>query len=348
MRVTARYIDNGFLVCLLFILLSKSLTAQQEPHYTQYVLNQFIINPALAGIENYTDVKISHRHQWVGLQDAPVTTYLTVHGPIGKKDDRVTATSYEIPGENPRGDSYWQQYEAAKPHSGIGLKVINDRTGPLNRFGAYACYSYHIGITAKTSLAAGFEGGIRNLSLNRSKLDFGTTNPVDPAVYSTGDLNSLKPDFGAGLYLYSDTYFLGLSAQQIIPQTVYFSDLQVKSAQSKVIPHFFATGGYRFLLNDDFSALPSIMLKYVSPVPAQIDLNCKVQYRDLVWVGASVRPHDGFAAMVGLNVSNTFNVGYSYDYTTSNLNTVSKGTHEILVGFLVGNRYGDWCPRNVW
>lgn len=337
-------------LALLTVMVSAmlQLAAQQAPHYTQYMLNQFIINPALAGIENYTDVKISHRHQWVGLQDAPVTTYLTIHGPIGKADDRITATSYEMPGENPRGENYWQQYTAAKPHHGIGLKIINDRTGPLSRIGAYAAYAYHIGISAQTSLSAGFEAGVRKLSLNRSKLDFGSANPIDPAVYASGDINSVKPDFGAGIYLYSPDYFIGLSAQQVIPQNVYFSDLQVKATQNKLVPHIFATAGYRFQLNDDFSALPSVMLKMVSPVPAQIDINCKVQYRDLVWAGVSVRPQDGFAGLLGVNVSNTFNVGYSYDYTTSALNTISKGTHEIMVGFLLGNRYGDWCPRNVW
>jgi type IX secretion system PorP/SprF family membrane protein len=351
-----RYSEKKGLLVLLRITLAIFATgsslmearSQQAPHYTQYILNQFIINPAIAGIENYTDVKLSHRHQWVGLQDAPVTTYFTVHAPIGKKDDRTTATSYEMPGENPRGRNFWQDYTAAKPHHGVGLKVINDRTGPLSRFGAYASYSYHVGISARTSLAAGFEAGVRSLGLNRSKLDFGTANPVDPAVYSSGELNSVKPDFGAGLYLYSADYFIGLSAQQIIPQNVYFSDLQVKTVQNRQVPHVFITAGYRFLLNDDFTALPSIMLKYVSPVPAQVDLNLKVQYRDLFWVGATARPNDGFAGMLGLNVSNTLNVGYAYDYTTSALNTVSKGTHEIIIGFLLGNRYGDWCPRNVW
>ena len=75
--------------------------AQQKPHYTQYILNNYIINPAITGIENYTDVKFSHRHQWVGLQDAPVTTYFTIHKAIGKKDDRTSATSFRMPGENP-------------------------------------------------------------------------------------------------------------------------------------------------------------------------------------------------------------------------------------------------------
>ena len=321
--------------------------AQQEPHYTQYIINNYIINPAITGIENYTDVKISHRHQWVGLQDAPVTTYLTIHKPLGKKDDRTTSTSFETPGENPRGRNFWQDYEAAKPHHGIGLKIINDRTGPINRFAGYVSYAYHIGISARTSIAAGFEAGLRNISLDRNKLDFGIANPIDPAVYNSGEINSLKPDFGAGIWVYSADYFIGLSAQQIIPQKIYFSGNTVQQ-QSKLVPHLFATAGSRFFINDDISAIPSIMLKYVQPVPVQFDINTKIQYRDLLWVGAGYRLKDGFAGLVGLNVSNAFNISYSYDYTTSQLNTVSKGTHEIVLGFLLGNKYGDWCPRNVW
>ncbi len=338
---------KSLLICFA-VLVSWLLHAQQAPHYTQYLVNQYIINPALSGIENYTDVKMSHRHQWVGLQDAPVTTYLTIHTPIGKKDDRVTATSFEMPGENPRGRNYWQDYEAAKPHHGIGLKVINDRTGPLNSFAAYASYSYHVGISAKTTLAAGFEAGVRNISLDRTKLDFGAANPQDPAVYNSGEINQLKPDFGAGLYLYSADYFVGLSAQQIIPQTIYFADQLIKTSGSKLIPHLFATAGYRFLLDDDFTALPSVMVKLVQPLPPQLDMNVKIQYRDFLWGGVGYRVKDGFTGVVGINMSNTMNVGYSYDYTTSLLNTVSKGTHEIIIGFLIGNKYGDVCPRNVW
>ncbi len=322
--------------------------AQQQPQYTQYLINNYILNPALTGIENYTDVKISHRHQWVGLQDAPVTTYLTLHTPLGKKDDRTTATSFDMPGENPRGRNYWQDYEAAKPHSGIGLKVINDRTGPLNRFSGYVSYAYHVGITAQTSISAGFEAGVQDVFLNRSKLDFGTANPIDPAVYNSGEINSLKPDFGAGIWVYSADYFIGLSAQQIIPQKIYFSDNTVKQQTSKLVPHIFATAGYRFFIDDDISMIPSFMLKYVQPAPAQLDLNTKFQYRDLLWAGVGYRVKDGFNALVGLNVSNTFNISYAYDYTTSQLNTITKGTHEIVLGFLIGNKYGDWCPRNVW
>jgi type IX secretion system PorP/SprF family membrane protein len=331
---------------LLSICFYMPLLAQQKPHYTQYILNQYILNPALTGIENYTDIKVSHRHQWAGIQDAPVTTYLTLHTPIGKNDYRTSATSFAVPGENPRGKAYWENYTAAEPHHGIGLQVINDRTGPLNQFSAYATYAYHIGISPRTSLAAGFGAGISNLSLNADKLQFQV--PVDPAVYNSGVINKIRPDFMAGLYLYSADYFIGLSAQQLIPQKIMFSDNQVKKEDGRIVPHLFATAGYRFLVDEDFNLIPSILVKYISPLPPQVDINAKLQYRDLLWIGASYRTQDGYAGMVGMNISNTLNVGYAYDYTTSGLNSFSRGTHEIIVGFLLGNKFDDGCPKNVW
>src|ERR1700761_6565856 len=121
--------------------------AQQKPYYTQYILNNYIINPALSGIENYTDVKLSYRNQWAGISGAPTTMYLSVQGPINKQDYRTTATSFEIPGENPRGEAYWQDYTAAQPHSGIGLIAVNDKTGYINRTSVYGTYAYHMGLS---------------------------------------------------------------------------------------------------------------------------------------------------------------------------------------------------------
>lgn len=335
---------------LLFLLIGclfvNLLLAQQRPHYTQYILNQYILNPALTGIENYVDVKLSHRHQWVGIDDAPVTTYASIHAPLGKKDFRTSATSYRVPGENPRGKAYWEDYTAAEPHHGIGLQVINDRT-LINNFSAYATYAYHVGISPRTSLSAGFGAGFTNVSLNTSKLNF-INVPVDPAVYTSGIINKYRPDFNAGLYLYSADFFVGLSAQQIIPQRLEFADNIVRTKNGKTVPHLFATAGYRALIGEDFNLVPSILVKYVQPRQTQFDINAKLQYQDLAWIGASYRYKDGFAGMLGMNVSNIINIGYSYDYTTSTLNTFSKGTHEIIVGFNIGNKYGDWCPKNVW
>lgn len=334
---------------LVFYLLQAK--GQQKPYYTQYILNNYILNPALSGIENYTDLKLSYRKQWTGIEGAPVTSYLSVHTPIGKKDYRTTATSFEVPGENPRGKPYWEDYTAPAPHHGIGLIILNDKTGYITKFSAYATYAYHRALSTKTTLSAGFLGGFSNTSLDRSKIVFGTLDPNDPAIgYDNGELKKLQPEFGAGLWLYSANYFAGVSVLNIIPGKVKFANNNPYSTYFE--PQFIASAGYRIFLSDQVSALPSVMMQYISPFPTQIHANIKVQYLDKLWVGASYRISDqvgGIAAMAGINVSNTFNVGYAYDAsTTSRLRNYSKSTHEIILGFLINNKYGDSCPRNVW
>jgi len=332
----------------LVLLLPLINMAQQRPYYTQYILNNFLINPALAGIENYWDVKTSHRIQWQGVQDAPVTTYLTFQGPL-KKQGYASAnpTSMSAPGDNPRGRAYWQNYQAPERHPGVGFTVINDQTGPLNRFAAYGTYAYHRGIAAQTTLSFGVSAGMTNLTLNTSKLNFGNT-VIDPAVGTSGLINTIKPDISAGLWLYANNYFVGLSAQQIVPQNIAFSDNKVYLTQGKLVPHIFLSAGYRIQVSEDVSLLPSTLLRYISPLPIGMDINAKLMYQDLIWFGGSYRFKEGYAGMVGFNVNNSINIGYSYDFVTSSLNTVSRGTHEILIGFQIGNKYGDWCPKNLW
>ena len=342
---------TAFVVFAVFAMVNAG--AQQRSHYTQYILNNYILNPALTGIENYTDVKVSLRDQWVGLEGAPRTTYLTIHGPIGKKDYKTTATYFNVPGENPRGNAYWENYTASEPHHGVGLTVVNDKTGNFNRFSAALSYAYHLGLSPRTNLAGGFSAGITTVGLNADGKAFFGPDPSDPAVGGAvaGELRKIKPDLSVGLWLYSADYFVGLSAQQVIPQKLAFVDDATFETTGKMIPHIFLTAGYRFLLNEDINMVPSLMVKYVSGAfksGYQGELNVKFQYRDLLWAGGSIRQFDGFAAMAGLNVGNTFNVGYAYDFTRTDLRTTSRGTHEFLIGFLIGNRYGDTCPRNVW
>jgi type IX secretion system PorP/SprF family membrane protein len=329
------------------ISLQGPLHAQQRPHYTQYVLNQYILNPALSGIENYTDVRLSHRRQWVGIQDAPVTTYLTLQTPIGKKDLRTTSTSFSGPSVNPRGRQYWVDYLAAEPHHGVGLQILNDRAGPLSRFSAMATYAYHIGLSARTNLAAGFGAGIERVALDGSRLVFGTTT-IDPALASSAVINRFKPDMSVGLYLYSASFFAGVSVQQFVPENISFANNTIAPVKGRLVPHVFATAGFRFLLGEDFNMVPSVMVKSVSTLPPSVEANLKLQYRDLLWVGGSYRHEDGFAGLLGVNISSSLNIGYAFDYTTSPLNAFTRGTHEVLVGFLIGSRFEEKCPRNVW
>ncbi|MFN9711154.1 MAG: PorP/SprF family type IX secretion system membrane protein, partial [Bacteroidota bacterium] len=168
-------------------------------------------------------------------------------------------------------------------------------------------------------------------------------------IRGSGDIGKTQFDLNAGLLLYSADYFLGLSAQQIVPQPLEFSNNTLSKTKGKRVPHIFGTFGYRFLITEDINMVPSVMVKYISSVPVQADLNLKFQYREFLWAGASYRSQYGFAAMAGIRALRSLLVSYSYDYTTTRLNTVSNGSHEIVIGLMLGNRYNqETCPRNVW
>ncbi len=339
----------GMMAFCLMVLMN--VKAQQKPYYTQYILNNYILNPALTGIENYTDVKVSYRNQWTGINGAPVSTYASVHSAIGKTDYKTTATSFSVPGENPRGKQYWEEYTASAPHSGIGGIIMNDKTGYLNRWSISASYAYHKPLGLRTTLSAGFQAGISNVTLDRSKIVWGNLDPNDPAIgYNNGELKQLMPEVGAGLWLYSKDYFIGASVLNIIPGKARF----VKSDKygTYYAPHIFAVAGYRFFLSDDVSALPSVGVQMINPQPLQVHANVKLQYRDNFWLGGHYRFNDelgGVAAMAGINVSNVFNISYAYDVATnSRLRSYARNTHEIVLGFTLGNKYSDACPRNNW
>lgn len=328
--------------------------SQAKPYYTSYILNNYILNPALSGIENYTDIKASYRHQWVGINGAPVTAYFSAQGPIDKKDLRTNVNSYEIPGENPRGKKYWDEYAVSPPHHGIGFSAINDKAGYINRWTISGSYAYHKPLSAKTALSAGISAGITSVNLDRSKVDFGSgpqNDPNDLAIgFASGDLKKLMPELGVGLWLYSKNYFVGVSVLDIVPNRVKFVNTATYGTYFE--PNFFATAGYRFFMTDDISVLPSVMVQYWEPQLTGVHANVKLQYRDQLWIGGSYRFSDlisGYSGMVGLNISNTFNISYAYENaTTSRLKTYTQGTHEIVLGFILGNKYGDTCPRNIW
>lgn len=325
--------------------------AQAKPYYSQYILNNYILNPAITGIENYTDVKLSYRNQWAGITGAPVTTYLSIHGPLGKKDLRTSVTSYQVPGENPAGPKAWDEYAVSRPHHGIGLNVINDKAGYINRWSIAASYAYHIPLTSKTSVSAGLNAGISSVNLDRDKIVWGNLDPNDPAIgISNGEIKKIKPEIGAGLWLYSARYFLGVSVLNIIPGKAQF----VTNDQygSSYTPNYFGTAGYKFALTNQITMLPSVMVQYWQPQLTSIHANLKIQYEDFLWIGGSYRFADlvgGYSGMIGLNISNTFNISYAYEHsTTSRLQTYTKGTHEVMLGFLLGNRYKETCPRCAW
>ncbi|MEO7992037.1 MAG: type IX secretion system membrane protein PorP/SprF [Chryseolinea sp.] len=327
--------------------ISMSCHSQQQPFYSQYILNPFVSNPALAGIENYWDVKLSYRNQWQGIEGSPQTTYFTMQG-SRKKMIYSKPTTGTVPPPDTRKNvraNYAQKYKPIIPHAGMGLIFYNDKTGPLSRYVIDASYAYHIGLSSKTSISAGISGGIQGVNLDTEKLNFGTSNPSDPSVFANGVVKYIRPDLNVGLWLYSAFYFVGASAQNLIPiKTDYGEAID----DQVILPHFTLSAGYKVLLNDKMSFLPSTMIRFVDQAPVNFDVNAKLQYRDLMWVGVSYRNVNTFAAMLGMNVNSTLNFAYAYDISNSRLGDASHGTHEILIGFLFANHHRVLCPRDFW
>jgi type IX secretion system PorP/SprF family membrane protein len=340
--------------CFIFLIgmmVSAGVAGQAKPSYTQYILNNYILNPAVAGIENYVDAKASYRNQWTGIKGAPVTTYFTIHGPIGKSDLKTSPTSFAVSGDNPRGKDYWEQYAASAPHHGIGMTLVNDKAGYINRWSVYGTYAYHQPLATRTTLSAGINLGVSSVSIDRSKIDFAGTDPNDPAIgYANSELKKIKPEMGAGLWLYGARGFAGISVLNIIPGKSKF----VKSDKygDFYSPNFFLTSGYRMNFGGDMNFIPSVMVQYWKPQLWGVHLNAKMQYLDLMWFGGGYRISDlisGYSAFAGLNLSNTINISYTYETaSTSRLRNYTGNTHEVMVGFIIGNKYGDTCPRNVW
>jgi len=319
--------------------------AQQRPQYTQYVFNNYLLNPALSGIENYTDVKLGYRSQWTGLDGAPVTSYFSVNAPIGNRFLQGDATAFPAGGGlNPSSRSYTQNYMAAEPHHGVGLTVVSDKTGPITQTNIDATYAYHLGLTETLNLAVGVSAGVSHNIIDKSKLTYVDQN--DPTINSIAG-SQWKPDLGIGVWAYSSNYFFGASVQQILPQNLYVTT-STTAVQNKTVPHYFVTGGVKLFVSDDITLMPSALLKFIAPVPVTFDVNMKMSFRDKFWIGGSYRRNDSYAALVGFNLNSLINVGYSYDFTTSALNTVSHGSHEIVLGILLNNRYKVTCPQHTF
>jgi type IX secretion system PorP/SprF family membrane protein len=331
---------------LLLVLLSffvQTAFSQQRPQYTQYVFNNYLLNPAVTGIENYTDAKLGYRSQWTGLQGAPVTSYFSINAPIGDNFVQGDATAFPASGgENPSSRLFTQYYRAAEPHHGIGFMIVSDKAGPITQTNIDATYAYHLGLTDQLNLSVGVSAGVSHINLNTDMITLENSN--DPVLNNINN-SQWKPDLGVGVWAYSSRFYFGISAQQILPQNLYITTGNAAN-QSKTVPHFFATGGYKIFLSDDVTLLPSALLKFIDPAPVTFDVTMKLSFRDRFWFGGSFRKDDSYAVLAGFNLSSVVNVGYSYDVTTSALRTVSNGSHEIVLGILLNNRYNLKSPQH--
>jgi type IX secretion system PorP/SprF family membrane protein len=295
------------LYILFFVLLLAGVNAQQLPQYTQYMLNEFAINPAVAGKEEYADVRSNNRYQWIGITDAPRTYMLTVHGPFKSKN------------------------------MGLGMHVYTDIVGPTRRVGLSIAYAYHIKLNDDMRISLGLSAGIQQWGIDGHKL----------ILHDAGDDNLLVqyqtvyvPDFGAGILFHGKKFYVGVSAPQL-----YQSKIKLYPGgdnKGTLVTHFNVNAAYKFDLGENFKLEPSFLLKYASPAPFKLDVGARVIYKEQVWLGGAYRHNDAFTALIGFMIKNYLMIGYSYDFSTTNIKKYSTGTHEIMLGLRFSRKQSRW------
>jgi len=326
---------KGKLSLSLGILLGSvaGLKAQQLPQYSQYMQNMYVVNPAASSLHEDVDINLGFRQQWTGFDGAPQTYYLSGTVNLGKKPE-VTGSRYSIPISNKALLQNSTVVERKAKHV-VGGLVARDEYGLFERSSFMASYSYHHPIGDKYYLAAG-------TSLGWYGLNFGTNqvileNPSDNTYndFIKNGTQSNLFDINAGLYFYSKRAFVGYSIYQIAQNEINLGNESTAEnfSEAKLAVHHFATVGYAFPINENFDLTPSVFFKILGPAPLSFDLNIRADLYQRFWVGASFRNQDAVSAMAGIFINDWIKLGYSYDYVTSQINDLSSGSHEVVLGF---------------
>jgi len=282
---------------VLLLLAAANVFAQQEPQYTQYMYNTLTVNPGYTGSVGYPDAVLLHRSQWVGIDGAPTTQSFTIHSP------------------------------ALHEGVGLGLSAINDRLGPANEVYVDGNFSYTLPVGPEAKLAFGLKAGLNVLNIDWSK---GRAYQEGDPLLNTNINNEISPLIGAGLYYYTDNWYAGVSVPNFI-RSDHYDDVLETAISDRL--HYYVIGGYVFSFSDNFKFKPAVLGKIVSGAPVTIDASANFLLYEKLTLGAAYRWNDAISALAGFQISKDIWLGYSYDYSTTELSKYNDGSHEIILRF---------------
>lgn len=303
-------------ICIAILLLSVSTAfSQQLPQFTQYMFNTISINPAYAGSRETLSIIGLHRSQWVGLKGGPETQTLSVNTPL--RNEKM----------------------------GIGISFINDKLGYENFTYLYADYSYSINTSETSKLAFGVKAGVTHYTLDEELLnDSSVVN--DPFFNDVS--NRWSPNAGAGLYLHSPRWYIGLSAPRIL-------NTDYNKGRNGTLDYialerisYYLTGGYVFDLSKTTKLKPSVLLKATNGAPLSFDISANFLFNETFWIGGAYRVDQNTAAIGAIadfQISKQLRIGYAYEYPISDLRAYTSGTHEVLLMFEIFKSKRIKSPR---
>lgn len=295
---------------MITILLSNITFAQQDAQYTQYMYNTIVVNPAYAGSRGVFNFTGLHRSQWVGLDGAPRTQTLSAHAPLG---ERV----------------------------GLGGSIVHDEIGPTQETYANVDFAYAIPTGERGKLAMGIKGGLRIFDVNFNRLNIFSVQQgqgVDPSFENNIE-DQLSPTIGVGLFYYTDKFYLGLSAPNLLETSHLDRSKLSNSASSSQLAeervNYYLSVGRTFDISDNVKFKPTLFSKLVFGAPLQIDATANFLLYEKLTLGAAYRWSAALSAMVGFQISNSTMIGLAYDRETTELGNskINDGSYEIFMRF---------------
>ncbi len=280
-------------ILLLFVIKAQ---AQQTPHYTQYMYNMNVINPAYAGSKENLSFGMLYRKQWVNMDGAPSTFTFSGHSPVANK-------------------------------VGAGLSIISDKTGPVSENNIYGDFSYTLDLGGEHKLAMGIKAGA---TIHRMGLYSEVNNTLrDQSDASFGsDLSNTYFNIGSGLFYYTNKYYVSVSMPNFLPAKHITKDgINI----GKQVPHYFITGGYVFDLNPNLKFKPFAMFKSAFGAPLSIDASANFLFNQKFEIGGTYRLEDSFGAMVNFAITPNLRIGYAYDHIVSELRAATPSSHEVII-----------------
>ena len=302
---------------------SSIVNGQQNPQFSQYLQNPFVINPAMTGVEDYIDLNASYRNQWTGFEGAPKTTTFSFNSSLYLLKAKL-------------------QKRGGESHQGVGAFVYSDNIGPIKQSGFYGSYAYHLKMSDDWFLSMGTFIGATQFRYDDSEAIL-FQNPNDALVQGFSSFNF---DMSLGLYLYSDYLFGGISANQIFNNQMPFNEDDGILTEGKFQRNYNFLIGSRINLNSNIEFVPSVLVKTVLNAPIQWDLGSKFVYNNNLWGGLAYRNQDAMVGFLGLRFLQNFMLSYSYDWSMTKFSNQQSGTHEVILGYRLS--FGQQkcaCPK---
>ncbi len=321
------------LIVFIVVLSQPALQAQQLPQYTQFSLNPYLFNPALAGTEDFVHLQANLRSQWTGFKGAPQTAFLSGHTTLNKETI---------------GYGTHKKFARERWRSAGGI-FIHDKAGPISQTAFYGTFAYNLPISTNgTRFSFGANAGLKSFAYNPDGFLANQPNTNDPTIQTA--YTSMAFDIDFGFWLYSRKYFIGVSAFHLLNNDIRKNDLPLVATQSSgnLARHFFAMVGYKIDIHKDLFIVPSVLVKQVQPTLPSYDINLKAVFRNEYWFGAAYRSGDSFSAFLGLLINKKLEVSYAYDLITSSLGQSSIGSNEILIGYRFSHKPKTICPDKFW